>query len=57
VAEARKAIAKIRKQTDGPVLEIAEHSGLSGIELIERVAAELAISREHEPASRAAHRR
>jgi len=57
VAEARKAIAKIRKQTGGPVLEIAEHSGLSGIELIERVAAELAISREHEPASRAAHRR
>src|SRR5580658_8374730 len=56
-AEARKAIANIRKQTSGPVLEIAEHSGLSGIELIDRVAAELAISREHEPASRAAHRR
>jgi arsenite-transporting ATPase len=55
-AEARKAIAKIRTETGGPVLEIAEHSGLSGIDLIDRIAAELARSREQEPAPRAAHR-
>jgi arsenite-transporting ATPase len=55
-AEARKAIAKIRKQTGGPVLEIAEHSGLSGIELIDRVATELARHREDERTVRAAHR-
>ena len=29
VAQARKAIAKIRTETGGPVLEIAEHGGLS----------------------------
>jgi anion-transporting ArsA/GET3 family ATPase len=56
-AEARKAIAKIRTETGGPVLEIAEHSGLSGIELIDRIAADLARSRENETAPRAAHRR
>jgi arsenite/tail-anchored protein-transporting ATPase len=56
VAEARKAIAKIRKQTGGPLLEIAEHSGLSGIELIDRIASELARHREHERTVRAAHR-
>jgi anion-transporting ATPase len=55
-AEARKAIARIRTDTGGPVLEIAEHGGLSGIALIDRIAAELARNREHEPAPRAAHR-
>jgi anion-transporting ArsA/GET3 family ATPase len=55
-AEARKAIARIRTETGGPVLEIAEHGGLSGIELIDSIAAELASNREHEPAPRAAHR-
>jgi arsenite/tail-anchored protein-transporting ATPase len=55
-AEARKAIAKIRKQTGGPVLEITEHSALSGIELIDRIATDLARSREHERTVRAAHR-
>ena len=56
-AEARKAIAKIRKETGGPVLEIPEHSGMSGIELIDRIAADLARNREDEAAPRAAHRR
>ena len=56
VAEARKAIAKIRTETGGPVLEIAEHGGLSGIELIDSIATELARHREDEPAPRAAHR-
>jgi anion-transporting ArsA/GET3 family ATPase len=56
-AEARKAIARIRTETGGPVLEIAEHGGLSGIELIDHIAAELARNREHEPAPRAVHRR
>jgi anion-transporting ArsA/GET3 family ATPase len=41
-AEARKAIAKIRRETGGPVLEIPEHSGISGIGLIDRLAADLA---------------
>jgi arsenite-transporting ATPase len=57
VAEARKAIAKIRSETGGQVIEIAEHSGLSGIELIDSIATELTRFREHEPAPRAAHRR
>ncbi len=56
-AEARKAIARIRTETGSTVLEIAEHSGLSGIELIDSIASELARNREHEPATRAAHRR
>ena len=56
-AEARKAIAKIRKETGGPVLEIPEHSGMSGIELIDRIAADLARHREDETVPRAAHRR
>jgi anion-transporting ArsA/GET3 family ATPase len=56
-AEARKAIARIRTETGGPVLEIGEHGGLSGIELIDRIAAELARHREHETAPRAVHRR
>jgi len=57
-ADARKAIAKIRVETGGPVLEIAEHSGLSGIELIDCIAAELELARkrEDEPAARAMHR-
>ena len=46
--EARKAIAKIRSETGGPVLEIPEHSGISGIELIDRIAADLARHREDE---------
>jgi anion-transporting ArsA/GET3 family ATPase len=56
-AEARKAIAKIRKETGGPVLEIPEHSGMSGIDLIDRIAADLARNREDETVPRAAHRR
>ena len=58
-AEARKAIARIRTETGSPVLEIAEHGGLSGIELIDRIAAELALARhrEDETAARSAHRR
>ena len=55
-AEARKAIAKIRRETGGPVLEIPEHSGISGIELIDHIAADLARHREDEAPSRAAHR-
>jgi anion-transporting ArsA/GET3 family ATPase len=55
-AEARKAIAKIRTETGGPVLEIPEHSGMSGIELIDSIATELARYREDQPASRTAHR-
>jgi arsenite/tail-anchored protein-transporting ATPase len=57
VTEARKAIEKIRTETAGPVLEIAEHGGLSGVELIDTIATELARYREHEPAHRAANRR
>jgi anion-transporting ArsA/GET3 family ATPase len=57
VMEARKAIAKIRTETGGTVLEIPEHNGLSGIDLIDRIATELARYREDEPAPRAAHRR
>jgi anion-transporting ArsA/GET3 family ATPase len=56
VAQARKAIAKIRTETGGPVLEIAEHSGLSGIELIDRIAADLAHHRKDEQLSRATGR-
>ena len=56
VVEARKALAKIRTETGGPVLEIAEHSGISGIKLIDRLAAELAHYREDECVPRAAHR-
>ena len=57
VAEARKAIAKIRRETGGPVVEIPEHSGASGIDLIDRIVADLARNREDEPVPRAAHRR
>jgi hypothetical protein len=38
-------------------LEIAEHSGLSGIALIDQIAAELARDLAAKPAARAAHRR
>jgi len=57
VAEARQAIAQIRTETGGPVLEIAEHGGLSGIDLIDRIAADFARHREDETIPRAAHRR
>ena len=53
-ADARKAIAKIRTETGGPVLEIPEHSGISGIELIDRIAADLARHREDETVPRTA---
>jgi arsenite-transporting ATPase len=56
-AEARKAIAKIRTETGRPVVEIAEHSGLSGIELIDTLASDLARHRDQELPARAAHRR
>jgi len=56
-AQARKALARIRTETDGPVLEVAEHSGLSGIALIDRIAGELARNLGTRPAARAAHRR
>ena len=56
-SEARKAIAKIRAESGASVLEIAEHSSLSGIELIDRITAELARYREGEAPPRAAHRR
>jgi len=56
VLEARKALARIRAETGDPVLEIPDHRSLSGIELIDRIAAELARYRESEPAPRAAHR-
>jgi anion-transporting ArsA/GET3 family ATPase len=57
VTEARKALARICSETGGPVLEIPEHSNLSGIALIDRVAEDLAHYRENESAPRAAHRR
>jgi len=57
VAQARKAIAKIRAETGAPVLEISEYGGLSGIELMDRIAAELARNRANETSPRAAHRR
>jgi hypothetical protein len=56
-SDARKAIAKIRAESGASVLEIAEHGGLSGIELIDRITAELARYREGEATPRAAHRR
>jgi anion-transporting ATPase len=56
VSEARKAIARIRTETGGPVFEIAEHSALSGIALIDRIAADLARVHENETALHAAHR-
>jgi hypothetical protein len=55
--QARKALARIRTETDGPVLEVAEHSGLSGIALIDRIAAELARELDAKPPARAALRR
>ena len=57
VSQARKAIAKIRAETGSPVLEIAEHGGISGIALIDRIAADLARHRANESVPRTAHRR
>ncbi len=56
LADARKALAKIRKETDGPVLEIPEHSGISGVDLIDRLAADLSSYREKEAVQRSAQR-
>ena len=56
-AQARKALARIRAETEGPVIEIVEHGGLSGIALIDRIAGELARNLGTRPAARAAHRR
>jgi hypothetical protein len=56
-SQARKALAKIRAETGGPVIEIGEHGRLSGIELIDQIAADLARHRKNEPATRTAHRR
>src|SRR5580658_10464289 len=54
-AQARKALARIRTETDGPVFEIAEHSGLSGVALIDTIAGELARDLAAKPIARAAH--
>jgi hypothetical protein len=51
------ALARIRHETGAPVLEISEHGGLSGLKLIDRVAADLASQREQETAPRALPRR
>lgn len=56
-AEGRKALARIRHETGAPVLEISDHSGLSGRGLIDRVVADLASQREPETAPRALPRR
>jgi anion-transporting ArsA/GET3 family ATPase len=56
-SDAHKAIAKIRAESAASVLEIAEHGGLSGIALIDRIAADLARYREAEVTPRTAHRR
>jgi len=56
-AEARKAIARIRTETGGPVLEIPDHSGIPGTALIDRIVEDLARYREAETTPRAAHRR
>jgi anion-transporting ArsA/GET3 family ATPase len=41
-AETRAALARIRAAASEPVIEIPEHPGLSGVELIDRLAADLA---------------
>lgn len=41
-AESRKALATIRAATASPLIEIAEHRSLAGIDLIDSVAADLA---------------
>jgi len=48
VAEARKALATIRTATAAPLIEIAEHRSLAGIELVDSVAADLARDSEIE---------
>ena len=47
-SEARKAIGSIRTATGGPVIELEEHRGIAGIELIESLAADLARTGEIE---------
>jgi hypothetical protein len=56
-ADGRKALAKIRHETGTPVLEISDHSGLSGLKLIDRIAAELASHLEQETTPRPLPRR
>ena len=56
-SDARKALSRIRHETGSPVLEISDHSGLSGLQLIDRIATELARYREREAAPTAAPRR
>src|SRR6266851_8986723 len=48
VAEARKALATIRAATASPLIEIAEHRSLAGIDLIDSVATDLARDSEIE---------
>ncbi len=52
-SEARKALAKIRAETESPVLEISEYGHLSGITLIDQITADLARYREGEATPRA----
>jgi anion-transporting ArsA/GET3 family ATPase len=49
-SEDRKAIAAIRAATGSPVIELAEYRGSAGIELIDRLAADLARNGEIETA-------
>jgi anion-transporting ArsA/GET3 family ATPase len=56
-AQARKAVSRIHAETGAPIVEIGEHSGLSGVDLIDCIAAELTRDRENETTTRAAHRR
>ncbi len=42
VSEARNAIVAIRAATGGPVIELVEHPSIAGIELIDRLAEDLA---------------
>lgn len=48
-SEARAAIVAIRAATGGPVIELAEHPSMAGIELIESLAADLARAGEMSP--------
>ncbi|MDO8433883.1 MAG: ArsA family ATPase [Candidatus Binatus sp.] len=40
--ESRKAATRIRRATHAPLIEVAEHGGIDGLDLIERVASDLA---------------
>jgi anion-transporting ArsA/GET3 family ATPase len=40
--ESRKAVTHIRRTTHSPLIEVPEHSGVDGLELIERLTADLA---------------